>query len=143
MNNPVYPSVTSLHYGCQNFKNPVVSDIMECPRFLTQEEFNSITEVGWEFDEENNSFHFLILVEKFAGINFDVFVDCEEPLRMTLYFEEFELDKKTGEKRVQLKARPQGIEFKSMVRSVRPYLDLGYEWRNEVSDKPPRNLLKQ
>lgn len=91
-----------------------------CP-FLTMEQYNQYTELGWEYDEDTGGLHFFIHLGDVAGIYFDVYQ--EDDLTFVLYFAEFDHVNEDGNKNFD----PQKIDISQLVKIIEPYLTRGVE----------------
>lgn len=60
-------------------------DRFSCPPFISNAIYQQLISQGWEYVKKTKSFHFNILCGEFDCFGFDVYVEEEFPLKMTLY----------------------------------------------------------
>lgn len=91
-----------------------------CP-FLTGEQYDRYTKLGWEYDKGTGGLHFFIHLGYSSGIAFDVFQ--EEDLTFVLYCGEFDGANMEGNQEFQ----PQSIDISRLEKIIEPYLTRGVE----------------
>jgi hypothetical protein len=61
----------------------------QVPPFLSPNQFNRLSALGWAYESKTNSFHFMCILGNNEGVAFDAFVEAEDGNTLTLYYNEF------------------------------------------------------
>lgn len=104
-----------------NFPSPTIE--MDYPKFIDNELFEDLTNLGWEYESDEDGFgslHFIVLMDKTSGVAMDFLIDSK--VSGLLFYSEFSINE--GGARIDHPPQNNGRPclLKDLVGFVKPYL---------------------